>query len=234
MAASGIELNLPDLPEVPIRLGTEPQAPRPARAMPWGLRMREALTSYLPLLMMVMLALGTWWLVKNSPQPLPPRTAKPATGEPDYTMRGFTLQRFLREGPLQMTLEGRQLHHYPDSDRIEIEELRLTLVAPDGRRTLATARKAVSNSKASEVQLQGGAQIRGRTADGQEVEIDSEYLRYFAETERAWTDRAVRVRVGSSTLSAGGLNYDNLAQRLELAPPIRALLQPPSARSPAR
>jgi lipopolysaccharide export system protein LptC len=229
MAAAGIELNLPDLPEVPIRLGTEPpRGPGPRVRQRLADRLRDALTAYLPLLLMVLLALGSWWLVKNSPQPQPERQARPVSGEPDYTMRGFSLQRFGPDGRLQVTLQGKQLHHYPQNDRIEIEELHLTAEAPSGRPTLATARKAISNSKASEVQLMGGAQIRTRTAAGQPVEIDSEYLQLFTESERVVTDKPVRARVGPNIMRAGGLVYDHKNAQLELKPPVRAELQPQS------
>ena len=150
------------------------------------------------------------------------------SGEPDYTMRGFSLQRFGPDGRLQVTLQGKQLHHYPQNDRIEIEELHLTAEAPSGRPTLATARKAISNSKASEVQLMGGAQIRTRTAAGQPVEIDSEYLQLFTESERVVTDKPVRARVGPNIMRAGGLVYDHKNAQLELKPPVRAELQPQS------
>lgn len=232
MAAAGIELNLPDLPEVPIRLGPvsgrpgEP-GPKPATKMPWGLRLREALTAYLPLLMMVLLALGSWWLVKNSPQPLVPKPGRAATGEPDYTMRGFTLQRFGPDGQLKLTLEGRQLHHFPDTDRIEIEELYLTALGSGDRQTVATARKALSNGQATDVQLLGGAQLRGRTPDGQPIEIDSEFLHILSQAERITSDRRVQLRVGSNLVTAGGLVWDHPGRVLELKPPIRAVLPPP-------
>lgn len=224
MAAAGIELNLPDLPEVPIRLGPEPPTgpARPRQRL--SVRVRETLTAYLPLLLMVLLALGSWWLVKNSPQPLPERRPTVVTGEPDYTMRGFSLQRFGADGRLQVTLQGRQLHHFPQNDRIEIEALELTAEGASGRPTRASARKAVSNGKASEVQLLGGAQIRGRTADGLAVEIDSEFLQLFTESERVQTDRPVTARVGTNVMTAGGLVYDHRSARLELRPPVRAEL----------
>jgi lipopolysaccharide export system protein LptC len=228
MAGAGIELNLPDLPEVPIRLGPDGDAAQPQHRrvrQPWPLRLREVITAYLPLLMMVLLALGSWWLVKNSPQPPSPKTTRLASGEPDYTMRGFTVQRFGREGQLRLTLEGRELHHYPDTDRIEIAELKLIALAPDGRQVLATARQALSNGRGTEVQLRGGAQLRSRTADGQPVEIDSEFLQVFTETERVVTDRAVRLRMGTTQATAGGLVWDNRERVLELKPPIRAVLQ---------
>jgi lipopolysaccharide export system protein LptC len=230
MASAGIELNLPDLPEVPIRLGADgPPLSQPAarvQRLPWSTRLRETVMAYLPLLLMVLLALGTWWLVKNSPQPAPVREAKAVTGEPDYTMRGFTVQRFASSGGLQLTLEGRQLHHYPDSDRIEIEELRLTALGAAGRPAIATARRAVSDGKARDVQLLGGAQLRSRTADGLPLEIDSEFLRFETQAQRVSSDRAVRLRAGTTLATTGGLVWDHPSRALELKPPIRAVIQP--------
>ena len=69
-----VELHLPDLPEVPISLGPAADAP-PRAPTPWHLRLRDALSSYLPLLLMTLLALATWWLVQNSPRP---EVARPA------------------------------------------------------------------------------------------------------------------------------------------------------------
>ena len=231
MAAAGIELNLPDLPEVPIRLGTPPEPPlpgQPARRIrpPWRVRLRDALTAYLPLLLMVLLALGTWWLVKNSPQPVAAEGPRLATGEPDYTLRGFHLQRFGPDGDLQLTLEGRQLHHYPDSDRIEIDEVRLLADSPQAPGSVATARRALANSKATEVQLRGGAQYRGRTPEGLAVEIDSEYLLIESVRQRVSTDQTVQLLVGAHRVRAGGLLWDHRSRVLELKPPIRSVLQP--------
>ena len=115
MAASGIEVNLPDLPELSIGLGpddgprlTPGEAGLAHRRRPWGPRLRDALTTYLPFLLMVILALGSWWLVKNSPgAPKSTRAAVPA-GVPDYTLHGFTLQRYGKDGRLMLTLHGRQ------------------------------------------------------------------------------------------------------------------------------
>ncbi len=237
MAAAGIELNLPDLPEVPIRLGTpaEPTPPgestRRARP-PWRVRLRDALTAYLPLLLMVLLALGTWWLVKNSPQTVADEGPRPVSSEPDYTLNGFTVQRFGPDGSLQLTLEGRQLHHYPDSDRIEIEEVRLVADSPQAPGSVATARRALANSKATEVQLKGGAQYRGRTPEGLAVEIDSEYLLIHSARQRVSTDQDVLLRVGANRVRAGGLEWDHRTRVLELKPPIRAVLQPALGAAP--
>ena len=232
MAAAGIELTLPDLPEVPIQLGPVRLDATPRAPVPFGLRVRDALTAYLPLLLMVMLALGTWWLVKNAPQPLVVREASAPRSEPDYTMNGFTLQRFGADGRLLVRLEGRQLRHYPDTDRTEIDTVTIHAYAPDGRETVATASRALANGDASEVQLQGGAQVRSRTPDGAAVEVDSEFLQLSTRVERVQTHLPVRVRVGTSELRAAGLDYDNLARRLELKGPMRAVFAPPIRKAP--
>ncbi len=232
MVSPGIELNLPDLPEVPIQLGPSLRATPPRAAVPWGVRVREVLTSYLPLLLMVLLALGTWWLVKNSPQPIKPRVEAAPRSEPDYTMNGFDVQRFARDGRLLIRLEGRQLRHFPDTDRTEIEEVTIRAFSPDGRETVSTARRALANGDATEVQLLGGARVRSRTPEGELVAIDSEFLQIYTDTERVRTHLPVLVRVGANEMHAGGMDYDNLARLLDLKPPMRGVFAPRGAKAP--
>ena len=48
------------------------------RALPWPARVLDAVAAYLPLLVMALLALGSWWLVKNTPLPQAAREPAPA------------------------------------------------------------------------------------------------------------------------------------------------------------
>ncbi|HEY6135885.1 MAG TPA: LPS export ABC transporter periplasmic protein LptC [Rubrivivax sp.] len=227
-AAAGIELNLPDLPEVPISLGPAAagRGASPPPPAPLGERVRETLTTYLPLLLMVLLALGTWWLVKNSPQPIAPRVAEAPRSEPDYTMGNFSVRRFARDGSLKVRVEGRQMRHFPDTGRIEVDDVTIRSFAPDGRVTQATARQAVTNADVSEVQLTGGAKVNTVTPAGEPVEIESEYLQAFIKTEQLRTHLPVRVRYGQSEMRSKGLAFDNLAQRLDLQGPMRGIFPP--------
>ncbi|GAB4037180.1 MAG: hypothetical protein Fur0014_04670 [Rubrivivax sp.] len=215
-----VEIQLPDLPE--ITLGG-PARPRPRQ--PWHLRLRDALSSYLPLLLMAALALATWWLVRNTPGAPPERRASADASLPDYTMRRFTLQRYAPDGRLVARLEGREMRHYPAGDRIEIDELRLNAWAPDGRLTTATARQAVSNGRASELELKGGAEVIGTDADGSPVEIRSEYLQAFIEKRVVRTPQRVTVRHGASQLTAVGLHYDMDQRTLDFLGPVKATLR---------
>lgn len=222
------ELHLPDLPEVPLSLGSAAAARRPP-ALPWSLRLRDVVSSYLPLLLMLLLALATWWLVKNSPKAPGMGTETAARVEPDYTMSGFALERFDAQGRLKLRLEGAQMRHFPATDRIEIEAVKVRAIAPDGRVTLAHAQRALSNGDGSEVQLLGGAEVTSQDALGALLVMRSEYLHAFLVTERVTTTAPVWVQYGATQVRATSLDYDHAARRLDLGGPMRMTLPPRGA-----
>ena len=222
-----IELHLPDLPDVPISLGPVPQAPQPLRApLPWHLRLREMLATYLPLLLMGVLALGTWWLVKNTPSAERPHDAAAPRAEPDYTMQNFVVERFDKDGRLKARIQGEQLRHYADTDRIEIDHARVRAVAVDGRATLAQARRAITNGDGSELQLLGDARINSTGPRGEPIEFRGEFLHAFLNTERVRSHLPVLVVRDGSEFRAAGMDYDHLTGLLQLQGRMRALLLP--------
>jgi lipopolysaccharide export system protein LptC len=220
------ELHLPDLPEVPISLGP-PAVGNPTRmALPWHARLRDGLSTYLPLLLMGLLALATWWLLKNSPRAPDATQPRVVSNEPDYTMEQFAVERFDASGRLKLRIEGARLRHFPASDRIEVEAAQIRAIAPDGRITLAHAARALGNGDGSELQLLGGAEVSSTDARGLPLVMRSEFLHAFLVTERVKSHLPVWVQSGSSELHAAGLDYDHAARRLELQGPLRAVLPP--------
>jgi lipopolysaccharide export system protein LptC len=192
----------------------------------WAFRLREVLGAYLPLLLMVLLALATWWLVKNSPRPLGEEPAPAERSEPDYTMNGFVLERFDAQGRLKLRMEGARMRHYPASDRIEIDQVQIRSVAADGRVTLAQARQALATGDGSEVQLRGGAEVTSERSGGAPLWLRSEFLHAFLVAERIRSNLPVELKVGSAQLRAGGIDYDHPSGKLELAGPMRATWPP--------
>ena len=226
----GAELHLPGLPEVAVSIGAPPGPPvapggRSARPpLLWWLR--DLFSTYLPLLLMALLAAGTAWLVKHTPVPTTPGEAAPPRQEPDYTMQQFAIVRFAPDGRIALRMQGERLRHYPAVDRFEIDQVRIHAVGDDGRITDASARHALANGDGSEVQLIGAAQVRSQLAGSDSIEIDGEFLHAFVRFERVRSHLPVRVRYGASTLRAGGIDYDHLNQKLELAPPVRSTMMP--------
>jgi len=217
-----IETLLQPLDPAPPR--TQPARPR----QPWSWHLGQWFSAYLPLLLMALLTLGTWWLVQNTPRADAPGADAPARHDPDYTMQGFTLQRFGVDGRLRVQVQGAQMRHYPDTDTLEIDGVTIRALSPDGSVTRATARRALANGDASEVQLIGAAQVvREGASDGRRVEFESEFLHAFLDIERVRSHLPVRLREGNSDLSVGAIEYDNLARSVKLGAPVRARFDVP-------
>ena len=198
----------------------------------WSWRVRDALSAYLPLLMMALLALATWWLVSNTPMPGDAPRKMPVRHEPDYTMSEFTLQRFAEDGSLRVRIDGDALRHYPDTDLLEIDGVRVRAISPDGRLTVASARRATVNGEATEVRLLGGAEVRAESAgQAPPVEVKSEFLHAFLDTERVRTHLPVWVQRGTTEVRADGFEYDHRASTLQFKGNVRATIAPRPAAS---
>ncbi len=219
------ELHLPDLPQLQLGGSTgEGRARRPRRGL------REWLTVSLPLLLMALLALGTWWLVQVAPQPPAPRPPSTPGDEPDYRMQQFTITRFSPQGRQILRLEGRVLRHFPATDRLEIDDVRIEAEAPDGRRTEARARRAVSNGDGTEISLEGTVRLRSApaagAADAAVTEFEGESLQAWTRFQRLHSDRPLQLRHGTLQVRAGSMSLDKPAGTLTLGGPVR-LTAPP-------
>ncbi|MCZ2105342.1 MAG: LPS export ABC transporter periplasmic protein LptC [Comamonadaceae bacterium] len=196
----------------------------------------ERTTLYLPLALMGLLALGTWWLVRNAPA-TPQVTPPPAVEHvADYFMRDFAVKSFDAAGQLQSTVRGQIAHHYPDTDTLEVQQVAVRSTDREGRVTTATADRAISNADGSEVQLIGNAVVT-RTAPARPdrppqppMRFEGEYLHAWVNDERVRSDQRVTLIQGGDRVSADSLDYDNKAQILEMRGNVRGLVEPAAAR----
>jgi lipopolysaccharide export system protein LptC len=179
------------------------------------------------------LALATWWLVKNSPRWDAPPQARAVSTEPDYTMTQFALERFDATGRLKLRIEGARLRHFPETDSVDIDEAQIQAFAPDGRVTVARAKRALGSGDGSELQLLGAAEVTSVDAQGAPLLMRSEFLHAFLLLERVKSHLPVRVQLAGNEVRAAGLDYDHPSARLELKGPVRAVLTPRVSKTPA-
>jgi lipopolysaccharide export system protein LptC len=105
--------------------------------------------------------------------------------------------------------------------------VRIHALGDDGRVTEATARRALSNGDASQVQLLGGAHVISQQGSGvPPIEFEGEFLEAFLRTERVRSTLPVLVRQGGSVVQAQGLDYDNLSQTGQLRGRVHAQFAP--------
>ena len=198
----------------------------------WLRRGWEGASVYLPVLLMGLLALGTWWLVRNAPQPLQATAAVAPRHEADYFMTDFSVKNFDATGRLQSEVQGVMARHYPDTDTLDIDQVHMRSIGPDGRLTRARANRAVSNADGSEVQLFGNAVVTREPQvlpDGKslpKLEFRSEFLHAWPQTERVSSNQPVTLTRGSDRFTGDAMDYDNLDQVLELRGRVHGLIMP--------
>jgi len=192
----------------------------------------DRLTVWLPVILMALLALGTYWLVRNSPVFAPVQERAAPTHEPDYFMRNFSVRTFDVNGRLKSEVAGTHGRHYPDTDTLEIDQPRIRSFNERGDITVATARFALSNGDGTEVQLMGDAVVSraaSKDAQGQlrpALEFRGEFLHAFLDTERVKSHKPVVLIRGGDRFTADSLDYDNLERTAELRGRVRGVLVP--------
>lgn len=189
-------------------------------------------TIYLPIILTAAVALGTYWLVRNAPKLLEPTAKVAPTHEPDYFMRDFVIKNFLPNGDLRSELHGVEGRHYPDTDTIEVDKVRMRTVSPEGLVTRGSADRGVSNSDGSEVQLFGNAIVIRDPSVGPNgkptprLEFRGDFLHAYVDTERVTSNKPVTLIRGTDQFTGDTLDYDNLSGVANLNGRVRGVLIP--------
>jgi lipopolysaccharide export system protein LptC len=200
----------------------------------------DRVTIYLPVIVTALLALGTYWLVRNAPKLLEPTVKEAPTHEPDFFMRGFVIKNFLPTGELRSELFGKEGRHFPDNDTLEVDQVRMRSISPDGLITRATADRGLSNGDGSEVQLFGNAVVvrdAATTPSGRatpRLEFRGDFLHAYLDTERVTSNKPVTLIRGTDRFTADTLDYDNLSGVANLQGRVRGQLVPSAAAPGAR
>jgi len=192
----------------------------------------DRISVYLPVILMGVMALGTYWLARNTPTLGPTQEAAAPIHEPDSFMRNFSIRSFDTEGRLRSELRGVEGRHFPDTDTLEIDEPRMRSYSEHGQLTVASAKHAISNGDGSEVQLIGSAVVQsdqGPDAAGRprpRLEFRGEFLHAFVNEERVKSHKPVELIRGNDRFTADSMEYDNMQQVLELRGSVHGVLTP--------
>lgn len=216
-------------------MSTTAVAPPPTGRPRQGKRRRhwwDQLSIYLPVLLMGLMALASYWLLRATPDAPPPQPERPPTHEPDYRMRRFAVKVYDASGALKSEVFGVEARHHPDTDTTEIEQARIRALGLDGRITTATAQRIISNAGQTEFTLDGDAVVirepapSGAGASAPRLEFRGERLQVFTDPERVLSDRPVVLLRGNDRLTADTLDYRGELRVAALKGRVRAVLSP--------
>ena len=191
----------------------------------------ERFLLYLPLMVMGTLALGTYWLVRSTPVPEAAQAERVRGHEPDYFMQGFSIKTYDASGRMRSEVQGDVARHYPDTQWIEIDSIRIRSFDAQGRLTTASARRGLTTDSGSEVQLIGKAVVvreADKTAGKTQprMEYRGEFLHAFMDTEVVKSHKPVELTRGNDRFTADALEFDNVDQVIQLRGRVRGTLVP--------
>ena len=183
-------------------------------AVPWGRQLRrgwDRLSIYLPVVLMGLLALGSYWLLRATPEPVLPVAERPPQHEPDYFMRGFAVRSFAPDGSLRSEVRGTEARHYPDTNSTEIDQARIRSQQPGSPLTTATAQRVTSNANQTEFVLRGNAVVvrEAAGANRPRLTFQGEHLQVLTDTRRVLSDKPVLLLRGRDQIQANSLDFQD-------------------------
>lgn len=187
-------------------------APSPSRRSLWSLAW-DRLSVYLPVLLMMFMALASYLLLQATPEPPQPEPERALTHDPDYFMRRFSVKVFAPSGALASEMYGSEAHHFPDTDTVVIDNARVRAFNQNNQLSTATARQVTANGAGTEFELKGDAVVvrqAGLSRTGQRVsrlEFHGEHLIVSTGPEFVVSDVPVLLVRDHDQITADALDY---------------------------
>ena len=196
----------------------------------------ERLTLYLPVLLMGILAMATYWLVRGTPIADSPVTATTEQHQLDYFMRQFAVKTFGEHGQLKSEVKGGEARHFPDTDTLEIDQVMIRSFDKDGHLTTSTARQALTSGDGSEVTLTGdvlvlrAATVGAASKEQPALTFKGEQLHAFINTEQFHSNLPVTLTRGQDQFTADSMDFDNRKLVVDLNGHVKGVLFPGTKR----
>lgn len=187
----------------------------------------DRLSLYFPLLVMALLAMGSWWLLRLMPEVWNGSAERPQRKDPDYHLEHFSTQVFDATGRRTRQVGGEKARHYPDTDELHIDEVQFSAVNEAGAEVTGTARQGIATGDGERVTLIGQVHVispaHGTTP---RVEFRGERLVAWVKTQRLRSDERVEIWRDRDRFDAQGLDFDMKTGQYQLNGRVRGVLQP--------
>lgn len=187
-----------------------------------------------PLLLLLMLAVLTFWINKTV-QPPVPKIDGSSRHDPDYIMSNFVTTQTDINGALRYKLAAAEMRHFPDNDSTDLIRPRFTQFAIDKPYTQLEGLRGHVSASGEQIELFDNVKVkRPAYAEKGEMTVDTDYLQIFPEQELARTESPVIIRQAPKTIIyATGLIYDKKQQTVTLLHKVRAHYEKPLAKTAA-
>lgn len=182
--------------------------------------MNLSATRLFPLMLMLALALVTFWLERTVREEQAPAAQR--SHHPDYVVERFTITDFNSAGSAESVLSAARMEHYPDDDSTDLQAPRLIQARPGQPRLSLAADRGTLSQDGGEVFLYDNALVvRQADAGLPEARMQTDFLHVVRARSLVRTDREVRISEGGRAIIGRGMEYDNEARQLSLHAQVR-------------
>lgn len=182
--------------------------------------MRLASTRVFPLVLMLALALLSFWLERTARDaPVP---SAPNRHDADYSAERFTITDYGDDGTPESTLSAVKMVHYPGDDTTVLAAPQLVQTRPAQPRLVLSADRGTLSRDGAEVFLHDNVLlVREPLESIPEARMRTSFLHLDRVRGMARSDREVSIEEPGRTLVGRGMEYDNAARRLTLLAQVR-------------
>lgn len=190
--------------------------------------LQRRLPALLTLAVVLMLAGASFWVLEVAQRPEQTTPMRTTRTEPDYIIDQFSYVAVTPGGRAEYVIEGERLVHDPVSDSSLVEQPRVRSYTPDRAPMTLRSKTARINRDHSEIRLFDEVHLeRPQTRDQESLIVDSDFMLVLPKQDVVKTDRAVRARIGESTLNGVGMVADNRQRALMLTSRVNATFDQP-------
>jgi lipopolysaccharide export system protein LptC len=190
-------------------------------------RLWDALSVYLPLIVLGLLASGSWWLVRSISPLSTPETNKPVRQDPDYRLSDFSVKSFDATGQMTREITGKSAQHFPGTQDLRIEDIRIFAQNDRGARLHAKAKQGIASDDGAKVTLLGQAQaIKHSQGNRPQIELRGERLVALPDDNRIESTDPVQITRDRDVFTANTLNFNSNTGEYVLQGRVRSTLMP--------
>ena len=186
-------------------------------------------TILLPLVLLALLALLTFW-IDYSVQAPEPKIDGSQRHDPDYILNNFVTTRTDENGNLRYRLTSAEMKHYPDDDTTELKQPQFERYEIDKPFTTIEGAKGLVSSNGEKIEFIDDVKVVRQAYDDKgEMVVLTDRLAVLPNEEKAITDRPVVITQAPKTvIHATGMIYDKKNKTIELLNRVKVHYEKPT------
>lgn len=182
-----------------------------------NLRSAHRVRFLLLLVLFIILALGSFWLVQVMHKDTDELLPKPTRTEPDYYVQHFNYVQMSPDGQPRYNISGDVLTHNPVDDSFDVQKPVMHSLDKERPPMNLRADRGKIEDNNSKVHLYGDVNAdRPRTPMADNFHLKSEYLLLLPDDDIMQSDKPVEITVGQSILNGTGMDFNNSTRVLKL------------------